>query len=1287
MRQLIAVSMLLLSVATVRAQKFADQLIASGNCEPIVAVTCPSGVENPDYAVDNNPDNYALLKSNLGLSLVQSTAFEEVGFSVLGAPGSEVGIIVEFIDQGLGPQALNNLIVVVYDSAGNEVVRRSDLSLTDVSALSGASDRKIIRVATPLGNYKIGKVRLEMTSLVNASQMMAFYGAYHKVNCPAVLATNIVGNTRNCNNPDFIVDADTGTYGTLSVPLSLMDSAYVTVGFTHAAKAGDFVGFEIAKNQTLLQLGVIDSLTIILLDSDGMELGREDDFTTADLMAVDELGGVLGGLLGMPGASNTRFIIGFNTSSTITKPIAAIKLMLRSTVGLLLDIRVHQGFYYSDLRGVQITADRPGIIGGQAVNLTAENGFQTYSWSNGMTGQTIGVTTPGIYTVSVNRFDGCQLEGSYVVRSLDCAKDGRVYADSLVGFGNCNPQVPLLCPSGVENAQNAVDADKTNYALMSSSLGVSLIESTAFIDLAFPTLGEAGNKIGLMLQIMNENLNVNAVQNLTVYLFDENGDTVKSYSGSSLSNIGLLSGTGSMAVLELPTPFGNYKIARVQVSLVGVANVLQEVGIYGAYYDCACPLIAAVSVDSAVNVLNPEFAVDNDLSNYAQLGTLIGSGNQALLKLAFISNVTAGDYVGVQLEFGNTGASANLVENLTINVYDSNDSLIITYSDLKVTDLVLADQLGGTLGSLLGTGEAGSAPFVIGFVTPPGFYTVGSIEFILNGAVGVAQNLRVYNGFAISQLQGVAISASDSITCKGADITLTAPMGYTSYLWSTGETTQSIQVSEAGLYSVTVGTGSCNLSGSYYVFSRDYGFSFSVNEATCQENNGSATIQVTGGSGNYSFLWSTGDTTATADSLLSGIYTVVVTDNVYGCQDTAKVAVSDSTFEFMGYVRHATCGQNNGAIFLTVPNGYTILWEDGRTTDVITDLAPGDYTVTVTDPSSGCKRVVTYTVISKDDFGITATVTPAGCFIDNGAINITVAEPGNYSFKWSNGATTEDISNLAPGAYTVIVTNLNTGCQDILTTQVSDLGGPLVTLVEAREEVCARDRNGRIEIAVTSAIPYTVDWNNGSTNLKNENLGPGIYVVEVSAGGCTTVAIYELVARDKMAVTVNGTSSDCKPPYNGSVMANVSGGRPEYKYLYNTGDTTANVAGLAPGNYTVQVTDFNGCAAEATGMVSRAASCDEDTTTRKRPKTTQLVTPNGDGFNDFLTLELTADYPQNTFEVFDRDGVLVYETKNYNSDWSGTFRKTSSRLPDGTYFWVFKTKTGKEFRNFFVLKN
>ena len=138
-----------------------------------------------------------------------------------------------------------------------------------------------------------------------------------------------------------------------------------------------------------------------------------------------------------------------------------------------------------------------------------------------------------------------------------------------------------------------------------------------------------------------------------------------------------------------------------------------------------------------------------------------------------------------------------------------------------------------------------------------------------------------------------------------------------------------------------------------------------------------------------------------------------------------------STITATPVVTNTTCTALIGAINLTVSGGtspYTYSWSNGATTEDLTGLAAGIYTVTITD-ANGCTTNLPVTVgTDMSTITVIPVVTNTICTASLGAINITVSGGTSpYTYLWSNGATTEDISGLKSGTYTVTITDAN-GC-------------------------------------------------------------------------------------------------------------------------------------------------------------------------------------------------------------------------------------------------------------------
>src|SRR5690606_29941946 len=198
-------------------------------------------------------------------------------------------------------------------------------------------------------------------------------------------------------------------------------------------------------------------------------------------------------------------------------------------------------------------------------------------------------------------------------------------------------------------------------------------------------------------------------------------------------------------------------------------------------------------------------------------------------------------------------------------------------------------------------------------------------------------------------------------------------------------------------------------------------------------NNGSATSVVTGGTSPYTYYWSNGATGTTIDSLTAGIYQLTVTD-ANGCTATDSVEIAQpSAALYASYVMPSAVfcyGGSDGAVDVTVTVGtmpYSYQWSNGMSTEDLTGVAAGNYTLTVTD-ANGCMFNLTATVTQPlAPLSPAVAITPVGCFADStGAINLTVTggtQP--YSYFWSNGDTTQNLVNMSGGSYSVFVVDAN----------------------------------------------------------------------------------------------------------------------------------------------------------------------------------------------------------------------------------------------------------------------
>ena len=265
-------------------------------------------------------------------------------------------------------------------------------------------------------------------------------------------------------------------------------------------------------------------------------------------------------------------------------------------------------------------------------------------------------------------------------------------------------------------------------------------------------------------------------------------------------------------------------------------------------------------------------------------------------------------------------------------------------------------------------------------------------------------------------------------------------------------------------------------------------------------------LTITGGYLPVTYEWSNGSTQAGIDNLPNGTYCVTVTDALCGtaseCFEIKEPCALYGGFEIN--TRTQPCqGSSNGrlcgvqSLGRRPPSGVTIAtyaWSTGETTNCI-DVSTGTYSVTVTD-QRGCVGKRTTTVGTAEPIVITETVSEACKTTDGlGAIQLNVTPASSsFTYAWSNGATTANITGLQPDNYSVTVTD-NNGCsatKTITVTKASMTGDVIVAKV--RNNTSCTDRrpcsgstrgDGEIELEVIKSRSYTYNWTGTSTGLPN----------------------------------------------------------------------------------------------------------------------------------------------------------------------------------------------------------
>ncbi|MEY3367471.1 MAG: hypothetical protein RI973_626, partial [Bacteroidota bacterium] len=344
---------------------------------------------------------------------------------------------------------------------------------------------------------------------------------------------------------------------------------------------------------------------------------------------------------------------------------------------------------------------------------------------------------------------------------------------------------------------------------------------------------------------------------------------------------------------------------------------------------------------------------------------------------------------------------------------------------------------------------------------------------------------------------------------------------YYAYSWDSPAYTQDISNLEGNAYTVVVtDANGCTASKTFVV--NDPGEPVKIvgivpTHLACKnDNTGAVDLTVIGGSGSYSYSWSgPGYTTNTEDLSMrpAGTYSVTVTDIVTMLTSIASVTVNEPAQALLATLNQddISCGGlSDGSIDL-IPSGgvlpYQYLWSNGAATQDISGLAADTYTVTITD-GNGCTATGTKSVTAPIEVAATALVTDTPCNPGNaGSIDLTVTVGSPNSYLWSNGETTEDISNLVAGSYSLTITDVS-GCKTYYNFQVDEV------CIGVAKNLVSSVNNGNGTYTVT----YEVLVRNEGDVILND-----VQVVENLSSTFAAATSFSVVEVNSSDFTLNGS--------------------------------------------------------------------------------------------------------------------------------------------------------------------
>ncbi len=816
--------------------------------------------------------------------------------------------------------------------------------------------------------------------------------------------------------------------------------------------------------------------------------------------------------------------------------------------------------------------------------------FTTYQWQGGQLTQTVTVTEPGTYSVTVTNIYGCTGEREWQVNPADIDTiygtisapaicpgtpstlqvvggpySSLVWSNGLVGPTIMVNQpgtysVTATNPYGCTNARQFVvnPAPQPAPALNSPSIcaGASAILSVG--GGSFATFNWTGGS-------NSSTLSVSTPGTYSVTVGDGTGctGTATTTVQASPAAVPTISGQAAVcspgtAVFQASGGFSSYAWTTPGGGSGGSSPSIQ-VDQTGNYIVTVSNSAGCTGTASQAFLVNPSPTPAVSLAPYNCNGQFGLSANTGFATYQWSSGQTTAN-ISAQID-GNYIVTVTTAAGCTGTAMQ-----IVSIPPPPMTNITGVSALcPGISGQLSAAGGYSNYVWSGGLTganitaAAPGTYTVTATDQF--GCTATAQ--RVVN--ASPPL--VPVVGGPLEICIGGTALIAVNGTFDNYKWSTGATTSGISASTTGNYTVTV-TNADGCSGTAtHPLLVGTGLSPQITAAPYLCN---GQINLSAGAGFSTYVWTNNAGTSGITVTTSGNYAVTVTDNT-GCTGTALLNVTIPTPPGVSIGGNTDLCAGQTTQLSATPGYVTYAWSSGQNTPTITAGANGAFAVTVTD-NFGCTAFASIGVTIYPPI-MPAIVGPAAICQN---ANATLSVNSNFAqYLWSNGLTTPTISVLQSGSYLVTVTDL-IGCTAIAAHGLTVNPAPQPVLQQN-----IYDCDGQIDLTASSGFS-NYSWSTGSATAAAVATVSGNYVVTVAdAIGCTGTETIAVVIPADPVVTIATAQPFC---LGGSGQLQASGSFSNY--IWSSGQATTGITVNLAGNYSVTVTDQFGCTATSTTAVA-----------------------------------------------------------------------------------------------------
>ncbi len=796
-------------------------------------------------------------------------------------------------------------------------------------------------------------------------------------------------------------------------------------------------------------------------------------------------------------------------------------------------------------------------------------GNLSYAWSNSLSASSISNLSPNNYTVTLSDGLGCTVNQTYTITQPTLLTASASVTSNYNGRN-------ISCNGAADGSAMVTFSGGTTPYIITWSNG----QSTATITNLGPgtytaTIIDANGCIKTASVLLTQP---------PVIVLSDNHIDINCF-GQSTGSIDLNVSGGT------PGYFYSWSTTATSQDLTGLPTGIYTVNV-NDLNNCSktriitlTQPIAALALTMSVNNVacfgNSTGAVDLSVSGGTGPYSYLWSNSAGTQDL---NNLTAGNYSVTVTD--NKGCVQTL-------------STLITEPAGPLTSILSATNIacfGNASGAIDLTPSGGTPPYTYLWSTTASSQDLnGLLPGIYNVNIKDANNCTSTNSATLTQpiaaLNATATSINPSCfgTTNGSvDVTVSGGTAPYFYAWSNTATTQDLSFVGAGTYNLVI----TDSQGCTFNIQRvlgqpaPNGISLSPTAVLCYgDSTGGINLSVSGGTAPYTYSWSTSDTTQNISNLNAGSYSVTVTD-AQSCQINGTATVIQPSAPLVIFETHldALCvGAQQGSIDLTVMGGtgnYIYQWTNNETTEDITNLVAGTYSVTVTDDNN-CQDTSSITILDPSNtMVLSETHTNVTCFgVDNGTVNLNViGGAGNYTYLWSNNATTQDISNLAATNYFVTVTDGN-NCQSFISTLITTPLLPLSITGFRTDISCFGEASGSITLTTFGGTqPYNYTWNTGATTEDLIGLNQGVYTLIVNdMNNC--IANYSTTIYEPLDLVIGQavTSVSCINGNDGAIDMTPAGGITPYTYQWSNNQITQDISGLVAGTYQIILRDFNNC--------------------------------------------------------------------------------------------------------------